>query len=154
MKKVFLFAAAVFCTFTMLAQPKLTKDNIDDVLKAMTLEEKATLVVGGGWGSMTAGSLTASDASLVSGAAGTTRAIPRLGIPNTVLADGPAGLRINPTRPGTTQTFDCTGFPVGTVLASTWNTDLVTELTTAMGEEVKEYGAESSSRNSPNCQPR
>ena len=37
MKKAFLFAAAVFCTFTMLAQPKLTKDNIDDVLKAMTL---------------------------------------------------------------------------------------------------------------------
>ena len=142
MRKVLLSAAAVFCTFTMLAQPKLNKDNIDDVLKAMTLEEKATLVVGGGWGSMTAGSLTASDASLVSGAAGTTRAIPRLGIPNTVLADGPAGLRINPTRPGTTQTFYCTGFPVGTVLASTWNTDLVTELTTAMGEEVKEYGAD------------
>ena len=142
MRKVLLSAAAVLCTVTMLAQPKLNKDNIDDVLKAMTLEEKATLVVGGGWGSMTAGSLTASDASLVSGAAGTTRAIPRLGIPNTVLADGPAGLRINPTRPGTTQTFYCTGFPVGTVLASTWNTELVEQLTTAMGEEVKEYGAD------------
>ena len=142
MRKVFLSAAAVLCTITMIAQPKLTKDNIDDVLKAMTLEEKATLVVGGGWGSMTAGSLTASDASLVSGAAGTTRAIPRLGIPNTVLADGPAGLRINPTRPGTTQTFYCTGVPVGTVLASTWNTELVEQLTTAMGEEVKEYGAD------------
>ena len=142
MRKVLLSAAAVLCTVTMLAQPKLNKDNIDDVLKAMTLEEKATLVVGGGWGSMTAGSLTASDASLVSGTAGTTRAIPRLGIPNTVLADGPAGLRINPTRPGTTQTFYCTGFPVGTVLASTWNTELVEQLTTAMGEEVKEYGAD------------
>ena len=142
MKKTLFTVAAVLCTFTMLAQPKLSKDNIDDVLKAMTLEEKATLVVGGGWGSMTAGSLTASDASLVSGAAGTTRAIPRLGIPATVLADGPAGLRINPTRPGTSQTFYCTGFPVGTVLASTWNTELVEQLTTAMGEEVKEYGAD------------
>ena len=142
MKKFFLTGAAVLCTLSLMAQPKLTKDNIDDVLAAMTLEEKATLVVGGGWGSMTAGSLTASDASLVSGAAGTTRAIPRLGIPNTVLADGPAGLRINPTRPGTSQTFYCTGFPVGTVLASTWNTALVEELTTAMGEEVKEYGAD------------
>jgi len=142
MKKVFLTGAAVLCTVSLLAQPKLTRDNIDDVLAAMTLEEKATLVVGGGWGSMTAGSLTASDASLVSGAAGTTRAIARLGIPSTVLADGPAGLRINPTRPGTDQTFYCTGFPVGTVLASTWNTALVEELTTAMGEEVKEYGAD------------
>jgi beta-glucosidase len=142
MKKTLFAVAAVFCTITMLAQPKLNKNNIDDVLNAMTLEEKANLVVGGGWGSMTAGSLTASDASLVSGAAGTTRAIPRLGIPSTVLADGPAGLRINPTRPGTDQTFYCTGFPVGTVLASTWNTALVEELTTAMGEEVREYGAD------------
>ncbi|MBQ9410387.1 MAG: beta-glucosidase, partial [Bacteroidales bacterium] len=141
MKKFFLTGAAVLCTITLLAQPKLSKDNIDDVLRAMTLEEKATLVVGGGWGSMTAGSLTASNETLVSGAAGTTRAIPRLGITTTVLADGPAGLRINPTRPGTSQTFYCTGFPVGTVLASTWNTELVEELTTAMGEEVKEYGA-------------
>ena len=142
MKKLLLTGAAVLCTMTIFAQPKLSKDNIDEVLRAMTLEEKATLVVGGGWGSMTAGSLTASDASLVSGAAGTTRAIPRLGIPATVLADGPAGLRINPTRPGTDQTFYCTGFPVGTVLASTWNTELVEQLTTAMGEEVREYGAD------------
>ena len=142
MKKFFLLSIAAMCTVSMLAQPQLRKDNIDDVLKAMTLEEKATLVVGGGWGSMTAGSLTASNETLVSGAAGTTRAIPRLGIPTTVLADGPAGLRINPTRPGTDQTFYCTGFPVGTVLASTWNTDLVKQLTAAMGEEVKEYGAD------------
>lgn len=142
MKKIFLTVAAVLCTLSLFAQPRLGRDNIDDVLKAMTLEEKATLVVGGGWGSMTAGSLTASNETLVSGAAGTTRAIPRLGIPTTVLADGPAGLRINPTRPGTSRTFYCTGFPVGTVLASTWNTALVEELTTAMGEEVKEYGAD------------
>ena len=142
MKRILIAGAAALCTFTMLAQPKLTKDNIDEVLKAMTLEEKATLVVGGGWGSMTAGSLTASNETLVSGAAGTTRPIPRLGIPTTVLADGPAGLRINPTRPGTDQTFYCTGFPVGTVLASTWNAPLVEELTAAMGNEVLEYGAD------------
>ena len=137
-----LLAAALCCTVSVFAQPKLRKDNIDEVLKAMTLEEKATLVVGSGWGSMTAGSMTASDATLVPGAAGTTRAIPRLGIPQTVLADGPAGIRIEPIRKGDSQTYYATGFPVGTVLASTWNTDLVKELTTAMGEEVKEYGAD------------
>ena len=142
MKKLFLLSAAALCTVSLLAQPKLNKDNIDEVLKAMTLEEKATLVVGSGWGSMVAGSMTASDATLVPGAAGTTRAIPRLGIPQTVLADGPAGIRIEPIRKGDSQTYYATGFPVGTVMASTWNTPLVQELTTAMGEEVKEYGAD------------
>ena len=142
MKKILTFAAAAFCATSMIAQPKLSKDNIDEVLKAMTLEEKATLLVGGGWGSMAAGSMTASQTVLVSGAAGTTRAVERLGIPQTVLADGPAGLRINPTRPGDPNTYYCTGFPVGTVLASSWNTELVEELTTAMGEEVLEYGAD------------
>ena len=142
MKKIFLLLMTVLCTLSLSAQPKLRADNIEDVLKAMTLEEKATLLVGGGWGSMTAGSMTASSETLVSGAAGTTRPVERLGIPVTVLADGPAGLRINPTRQGTDETFYCTGFPVGTVLASTWNTALVEELTNAMGNEVKEYGVD------------
>ena len=142
MKKIFTALGLAICTISLMAQPKLQKNNIDEVLKAMTLEEKATLLVGSGWGSMTAGALTASNETLVSGAAGTTRAIPRLGIPQTVLADGPAGIRINPTRPGTDQTFYATGFPVGTVLASTWNAPLVEELTTAMGEEVKDYGVD------------
>ncbi len=142
MKKFFLLLTAMLCTLSLFAQPKLRTDNIDEILKAMTLEEKATLLVGGGWGSMTAGSMTASSETLVSGAAGTTRPVERLGIPVTVLADGPAGLRINPTRKGTDKTFYCTGFPVGTVLASTWNTALVEELTDAMGNEVKEYGVD------------
>ena len=142
MKKIFLLLTAMLCTLSLFAQPKLRTDNIDEILKAMTLEEKATLLVGGGWGSMTAGSMTASSETLVSGAAGTTRPIPRLGVPVTVVADGPAGLRINPTRPGTDKTFYCTGFPVGTVLASTWNMPLVEQLTAAMGNEVKEYGVD------------
>jgi len=141
MKKTLILMTAALCTVAASAQPQLRSDNIDEIMKAMTLEEKATLLVGSGWGSMVGG-LTGSDEVLVSGAAGTTRAIPRLGIPQTVLSDGPAGLRINPTRPGTDKTFYCTGFPVGTSLASTWNTPLVEELTTAMGEEVKEYGAD------------
>ncbi len=142
MKKLFSIVAALLCVASVVAQPKLAADNIDEVIKAMTLEEKATLLVGAGWGSMSAGSMTASSTVLVSGAAGTTRPIERLGIPATVLADGPAGLRINPTRPNDPNTYYCTGFPVGTVLASTWDTALVERVTTAMGEEVLEYGAD------------
>lgn len=142
MNKVTAIVCAGLCAIPMAAQPQLNKNNIDEVLKAMTLEEKASLLVGAGWGSVAAGSMTAFDESTVPGAAGTTRAIPRLGIPRTVLADGPAGLRINPTREGDDKTYYCTGFPVGTVMASTWNAPLVQQLTTAMGEEVKEYGVD------------
>ena len=142
MKRIFAIGALLLSSVAMFAQPQLTKDNIDEVVAAMTLEEKATLLVGSGWGSMTAGSMTASATVLVPGAAGTTRSIERLGIPSTVLADGPAGLRISPTRANDPNTYFCTGFPVGTVLASMWDTERVEELTTAMGNEVLEYGAD------------
>ena len=91
---------------------------------------------------MTVGSMTASATALVPGAAGTTRANERLGITSAVLADGPAGLRISPTRDNDINTYYCTGFPVGTVMASMWNTEQVQELTTAMGNEVLEYGVD------------
>ena len=142
MRKTLLTAIAFSVIAAASAQPKLTTDNIDEILKAMTLEEKATLIAGSGWGSMNAGSMTASNETLVPGAAGTTQAIPRLGIPQTVLADGPAGLRIEPVRRGDNQTYYCTGYPVGTVLACTWNTELVEQLLATMGEEVREYGVD------------
>ena len=127
------------CSAAAFAQPKLTKDNIDEVIKAMTLEEKVTLIVGGSR-QINIDGVPSGTTNLVPGAAGVTRAVPRLGIPQTVVSDGPAGVRINPTREGTTQTFYATGFPVGTALATTWNSDLVKEVTTAMGNEVLEYG--------------
>ena len=142
MKKLIITTCAIFCAILALAQPRLTKDNIDAVIKAMTLEEKATLCVGGARAAIVNGVTSGQAVGPVQGAAGNTRPIDRLGIPMTYLADGPAGLRINPTREGTTQTFYCTGFPVGTLLASSWDVDLVQKVTTAMGNEVLEYGVD------------
>ena len=71
-----------------------------------------------------------------------TQAIPRLGIPSSVLTDGPAGVRINPRRDNDTNTYFCTGFPVGTALACTWNTQLVEEVGKCIGNEVLEYGCD------------
>lgn len=128
MKKFFFAVGMVLSMTAAFAQPQLRPDNIDEVLKAMTLEEKASLLVG-----------TSSD-NLVPGVAGGTRAIPRLGIPQTAFSDGPAGVRIDPYRdPAHTV---ATGFPVGTLLASSWDTDLMERTTAALGNEVLEYGVD------------
>ena len=147
MKKVILAIFAILfgslCTIT--AQVKLQADNIDEVLKAMTLEEKAMLVVGGNRQIGTSGDnngMIGGHAQRVPGAAGATQAIPRLGIPSTVLTDGPAGVRISPKRDNDANTYYCTGFPVGTALACTWNTQLVEEVGKCIGNEVLEYGCD------------
>lgn len=123
--------------------PQLNAHNIDEVMNAMTLEEKAQLLAGAGNdGFVGSGSMMGHQKKLVAGAAGTTAVIPRLGIPATVLTDGPAGVHIDPTREGTSATFYATGFPIGTCLASTWNTELVKEVGKAMGNEALEYGCD------------
>ena len=126
------------------AQVKLQTNNVDEVLKAMTLEEKAMLVVGGNRqiASTSDNGMIGGHAQRVPGAAGATQAIPRLGIPSTVLTDGPAGVRISPRRNNAQNTYFCTGFPVGTALACTWNTQLVEEVGKCIGNEVLEYGCD------------
>lgn len=123
--------------------PQLGKASLDDVIAAMTLEEKGHLIVGTGMAGFSGDSAVIGETrKLVPGAAGTTYPIERLGIPAVVLADGPAGLRINPTREGDSATYYCTHFPIGTLLASTWDQELVENVGKAIGNEVLEYGAD------------
>ena len=123
--------------------PQLREDNIDEVIAAMTLEEKARFVVGTGMEGVSGdNAVIGVTKNIVPGAAGTSYPIPRLGIPAVVLSDGPAGLRIDPTREGEEQTYYCTHFPIGTLLASTWNQDLVESVGQSIGQEVLEYGAD------------
>ena len=106
------------------AQPLLREDNIEEILSCMSLEEKAAILVGGG---------KEFPGRYKGLPAGSTRGIERLGIPMTILADGPAGVRVN---------HPCTGFPVGTLLACSWDTELIYEVASAMGEEAHEYGVD------------
>lgn len=122
--------------------PQLGKAPLDEVIAAMAIEEKIHLLVGCGDGSVMSGPVVGRTDRIVPGAAGTTYAIPRLGIPPVVLADGPAGLRIDATRPGSDSTFYCTHFPVATSLASTWNTSLIREVGQSIGDEAREYGVD------------
>lgn len=147
MKKLVLCTVLVSCAMVSSAQVKLQRDNVDEILKSMTLEEKATLVVGTSRQGATGGiqnvnGMVGAHADAVPGAAGTTQPIIRLGVPASVLTDGPAGVRISPTRPNDSKTYYCTGFPVGTALACTWNQELVEEVGKAIGNEVLEYGCD------------
>ena len=142
-KTILISAAALALAACQSGDPQLGKSSVDKVLKAMTLEETVHLVIGmGRAGSDGSTATVGATEDIVPGAAGTTYPIPRLGIPSIVLADGPAGLRINPTRENDPNTYYCTHFPIGTLLSSTWNQELVENVGQAMGEEVHEYGAD------------
>jgi beta-glucosidase len=139
------------------------KQKTKDIVKTMTLEQKAQLVIGTGMFFPMPDSLLEKmppmfgggprEASpynnmvdkirtYLPGAAGNTSEYPELGITCQVLSDGPAGLRISPTREGDTQTYYCTAFPIATVLASSWDTELVEKVGQVMGKEVLEYGSD------------
>jgi beta-glucosidase len=150
--------------------PQLGKAPLKQVIKALTLEEKAKLVVGMGFkmpamrpprqkkdttGSRTIPAATTPAFTLpptdpndnipekVPGAAGRTHAVARLGIPSITVSDGPAGVRINPIRNNdSSKTYYATAFPVGTLLASSWDTALVRKVGVAFGTEVHEYGVD------------
>ncbi len=150
------------------AAPQLGKSPVKDVVNAMTLEEKAKLVVGMGFrfaspvpvkrDSSAARRDTAAAVPAfrlppidpaddipekVPGAAGRTHAIARLGIPSITVSDGPAGIRISPIRNNdSSKTYYATAFPSGTLLASTWDTVTVKKVGVAFGDEIKEYGAD------------
>jgi beta-glucosidase len=100
--------------------------RVHDLLKRMTLEEKATMLSGSGWME--------------------SAPIPRLGIPAIKMADGPMGVRswagssaitnasTNPVR------VETTSFPSGVAMASTWDTALVQREGQAIAQEVKALG--------------
>ncbi|HEY4935255.1 MAG TPA: hypothetical protein VII44_01670, partial [Puia sp.] len=156
MKWISTIAAAIILPATIFAQeqaPQLGKASVKQVVAAMTLEEKAKLVVGMGFkmSGMPAPAKKAdtdspktdsvskegfqlppvnpADAAIpekIPGAAGRTHPISRLGIPSMTLSDGPAGVRISPFRNGdSSRSYYATAFPVGTLLASSWDTALV-----------------------------
>ena len=111
--------------------------RVSNLLSLMTLEEKIHLLKGSGIGS----AIGLNEPGVgIPGAVGTLVATPRLGIPTVYLSDGPAGLRIEPKRKGEDRTYNSTAFPIATLLASTWNQELVYAVGNAMGTEAAEYG--------------
>ncbi|KRK95247.1 glycoside hydrolase family 3 protein [Companilactobacillus futsaii] len=81
---------------------------------------------------------------LVPGAAGQTGTIKNKRIPAIVMADGPAGVRVEPVYKRNDQVIEhfATAWPIGTALAQTWNKDLIEKVGFAVGTELKEFGVD------------
>lgn len=124
--------------------PRLGVSKTDEVVQALTLDEKVSMLVGAGDNNVTQeGNMEAivgRTQGRVPGAAGSTCGVARLGIPSIIVADGPAGVRIDSRREGSDSTYFCTHFPVATSLASTWNIPLIENVGSAMGNEARAYG--------------
>lgn len=141
-KHLLFIGAALLCSCNH-GVSQLSPKTLGSVVKTLTLDEKLHLVIGQNLDVDAAGTaVVGATKNYVPGAAGNTYAISRLGITPAVLADGPAGLRIDPTRKDDKNTYYCTHFPIGTLLASTWNTALVEHVGKAIGNEAKEYGVD------------
>jgi len=70
-----------------------------------------------------------------------TQAIPRLGIPEVIMTDGPHGVRAD--RASAKRLFGLsTAFPTGIGIAATWDRELVHELGAALAEESRALGCD------------
>lgn len=98
--------------------------NIDELLKNLTLEEKAALVAG-------------TDFMY-------TNAIPRLNIPALTMADGPHGLRkqTGSQDNGMAGSEPATAFPTAAAVACGWNTENAKKIGEAIAEECANYGVD------------
>ena len=78
----------------------------------------------------------------VKGVAGSTWRNDTKGITPVNLSDGPAGLRITQKYKDGDQTYYqyATAWPIGTLLAQTWDTDQIYAYGEGVGEEMEEFG--------------
>lgn len=139
-------------------QPLITEKDIPRLLKELSLEQKARLLVG-------VPGTDEAPSHCTPGAAGWTYPIHSLGIPSINLADGPVGPRINPmpwiktkvvydsnglphdvvsndNPDETTEPSWCTAFPSTTSLAATFDTEAARAQGEIMGRESAAYGVD------------
>ncbi|PWI32556.1 glycosyl hydrolase [Vibrio albus] len=142
--------AMTACSMTPKTNPDADlqyRENAQAMLQKLSLEEKLNILSGPGIDLEHYRGIDATNLAKeknVLGVAGYINGVKNdsVDIPAVKLADGPAGLRIRPTRDNDDQTYYATAWPIGSLLASSWDTDLVQKVGAAEGNEVKEYGVD------------
>ena len=147
-------------------------EEIEAAIQNLSVENTVNLVVGNARTSLTDFSVIGNASKSIPGAAGeTTDMLEKYGIGHITMADGPAGIRINPkvykkdglyinnpkedpvlslVLPEKAQNVDlsgteteyryCTALPCETMLAQTWNTDLLFKCGDIIGKEMEFFG--------------
>ncbi|RSM22260.1 beta-glucosidase [Aeromonas salmonicida] len=119
------------------------RGQAEAMVAKLTLDEKLSLLSGPGYGSANGAINLKQDVAGVAGYInGVTRSADGIDIPALKLADGPAGLRISANRDGDSATYYATAWPIGSLLASSWDVNLVKSVGEAMGDEVRQYGVD------------
>ena len=120
--------------------PKLGDDSIEQVIAAMTPEEKAGMAVGDGkfLPAAESGSIEQGTGVIIANQ-NSKLVIPRLGIWSSALSDGPSGINRDLHPAGASGYTYTTAFPTSTCLAATWDTELINRVGKAFGNEVLEY---------------
>ena len=98
--------------------PPPTPPSVADLVDRMTLDERVSLLAGADFWR--------------------TVAVPRLGVPQIKVTDGPAGARGGGALLGGKRTA---AFPVGIALGSTWSTELLQQVGELLAREVRDKGA-------------
>jgi beta-glucosidase len=121
---IFLGATPILSHGQAFAPSAATEQQITDLIGKMTVEEKISLVHGNTFFS--------------------TPAIPRLGIPERWLSDGPSGVRpdLGPNNYNEVRgrNGSATALPVGIALAATWDPTLAQAYGTVIGQEARSRG--------------
>lgn len=154
---------------------KSGKVTLDEFINSMDVAELVALCVGTARGGFGSASVIGAASAACPGAAGdtTSELIDTREVPNMVLADGPAGLRLSksfvvdkegnlipglgesalggiefllgmqkPERPEHAVDYYqyCTAIPIATMLAQSWDEELIEEAGDIVGEEMEELG--------------
>lgn len=152
------------------ADVKAGRCTVNELVSQLTVEEMASLCVGA---LRSKGSVIGSSSYSIPGAAGDSSSILKgtRGVKNMIMADGPAGLRLQPVfmrdkegnllpggsiRGDITEPFDpqytsensdtyyqyCTAIPIGWALAQSWNMPLLEEIGSMIGVEMEGFGVD------------